>query len=89
MKRLFTGILAMTTLLLSSCGSSPKAIRKCRCESYSIRDDFSVFCRLVDDNYEQFDWYGFIHYWSVDKSIKNTFWYELDNGEYALRVGIN
>lgn len=85
MKRLIKGLLAMTTLLLSSCGSgTPKLVRKLWCRQYIINDPYNVYCLLQNGN-EQIEWRGKLDGFYVFSVGQNT-WYEYDNGEHYLFV---
>lgn len=81
MKRLIKGLLAMTTLLLSSCGNNTIVSKKV-CNKFTILEDLQVECELYTGK-----WIGFIDKWIVDVKTSSHYWYEMSNGEHYLKVG--
>lgn len=87
MKRIIGTLLAMTTLLLSSCGGAT-ITKKRVCNSYVILEDLRVKCDLFEDN-KSLIWEGVIDKWLIDIKTSSHYWYEYSNGEHALKVGVS
>ena len=92
MKRLIKGLLAITTLLLSSCGSDIVLTRKCIGVSIQIKDDPNyVWCELKENNMtsEKFEWEGIVDKWVIDRNLAYYvyYWCEYSNGTHIIQIG--
>lgn len=78
MKRLIKGLLAMTTLLLSSCGNNEVVLVKRHhvVIFYINRDNplAPITCDMRNDiTYEKYQWEGVIHSWIPDNNLSYYF----------------
>ena len=94
MKRLIKGLLAMTTLLLSSCGNNiVSVVWRYRVSVYYInRDDPTLtICDLHDEIAgKKWTWEGVIDTWIPDNNLSYYFsgyLFEYSNGSHTLIYG--
>ena len=94
MKRLFTGILAMTTLLLSSCGSEVVLSKRANCSAWEAdqHDPRITRCDLYNAiTMERWTWEG-----HIDQFVPTTLykyhtglWFEYSDGTHILYYGMD
>ena len=93
MKRLIKGLLAMTTLLLSSCGSKVVVVKTYHCLSYTNDrvDPRYCICDLKNDyTGETWTWEGIIDKWVPDYHLSYYFsgyLFEYSNGTRTMLYG--
>ena len=77
MKRLIKGLLAMTTLLVGSCGNSVELVKRHHVVIFYIDRDNTlapITCDMINDiTREHYTWEGYIYDWIPDNNLSYYF----------------